>query len=74
MLEHSSVETICMIQKAFEDKAMSATQTKVWNKCFKDGQETVESGPHSGRPATSRTPKNVEHAWVAFNKDWQLTM
>ena len=37
-LEHSSVETIWMIQKAFGDKAMSAVQTKVSHECFKDGQ------------------------------------
>ena len=53
-LEHSSAETIRMIQKAFGDDAMSAAQIKVWHKRFKDGRESVESDPHSGRPATSR--------------------
>ena len=57
-LEHSSAETIGMIQKAFWD---DAAQIKVWHKCFKNGQESVESNPCSGRPATSRTPENVEH-------------
>ena len=32
-LEHSSVETIRMIQKAFKDDAMSAAQIKVSHKC-----------------------------------------
>ena len=36
-LEHSSVETIRMIQKAFGDDAISAAQIKVWHKRFKDG-------------------------------------
>ena len=36
---------------------MSAKQIKVWHECFQDGQESVESDPHSGRPAT---PENVE--------------
>ena len=58
-----------MIQKAFGDNAMSAEQIKVWYKCFKDGQESVESDARSGRPATSRTPKNVEHVRAAINKD-----
>ena len=49
-----------MIQKAFRDVAMSAAQVEVWRKCFKGGQKSVESDPHSGRPATSRTPENVE--------------
>ena len=34
--------------------ALSPTQTKEWFKCFKNDQESVESGPHSGRPCTSR--------------------
>ena len=72
-LEHSSTETIWMIQKAFWDDAMSAAQIKMWHKCFKDGRESVESDPHSGRPATSRTPENVEHVGAAINKDQRLT-
>ena len=58
-----------MIQKAFRDEAMSAAQIKVWHKCFEDGQESVESDPHSGRPATSRAPENVERVRAAINKD-----
>ena len=67
-LECSSTETISMIQKASGDNAMSANQIKVWHKYFKDGQESVENGPHSGRPATSRTLENIEHVRVAIRK------
>ena len=49
-----------MIGKACGDDAIGAVQIKVWHKCFRDGQESVGSDPHSGRPATSRTPENVE--------------
>ena len=69
-LEHSPVETIQMIQKAFRGNAMSVPQIKLWHKCFKDGRESAESDPHSGRPATSRTPENVECARAAIYKDW----
>ena len=58
-----------MIQKAFGDNAMSAVQIKVWHKFFKDSQESVESDPHSGRPATSGTPENADCVQVAMNKD-----
>ena len=68
-LEQFSMETILMIQKFFGDDAMSVAQIKVWHKCFKDGQESVESDPWSGRPATSRTPENVEHVQAAINRD-----
>ena len=58
-----------MIQKPFGDDAMSAAQIKVWHKCFKDGQDSVESDPPSGRPATSSTPENAEHVWTSVGKD-----
>ena len=63
-----------MIQKAFRDDAMSAAQINMRHKCFKDGRESVESDPRSGRPATSRTPENVEYVWAAVNKDGRLTV
>ena len=56
-----------MIQKAFGDDAMSSGQIKVCYKRFKDGRESVESDPCSGRPETSRTPENVEHVRAAIN-------
>ena len=37
-LEHSSMETIWMIQKALGEDAMRAEQIKLWHKCFNDGQ------------------------------------
>ena len=58
-LGHYSAETIQMIQKAFRDDAMSAVQIKVWHKCFKDGQESVESDPCSGRHSASLRTLNV---------------
>ena len=45
---------------------MRAAQIKVWHKRFKDGWESVESDSHSGRPATSRTPENIERVWDAI--------
>ena len=64
------METIQMIQKAFGGNVVSAAQIKVWHKCFKDGQESVESDPRSGGPETSRTPETVERVQTAINKDW----
>ena len=59
------------MQKAFGDN--EKRQIKVWHKHFKDGQESVESDPCSGRPETSRAPENVECIRAAINKDGQLT-
>ena len=63
------MESIWTIQKAFRGDAVSAVQIKVWHQCFKDGQESVESDPHSGRPATSSTPENVKCVQAVMNKD-----
>ena len=68
-LEHSSMETIRMIQKAFGDDAMSAVQIKVWHKCFKGAWESAENDAHSGRPPKSSTPENAECVQAAINKD-----
>ena len=46
----------------------------MWHKRFKGGQESIESDPYSRRPATSRTPENVEHVRAANNKDQRLTV
>ena len=34
----------------------------------------MESDPYSGRPATSRTPENLERVWAANNRDQRLTV
>ena len=71
--EHSSLETIWMIQKAFGDDAMSAVQIKVWYKCFKDGRDC-------SKWSTLWKSCNKEHTWgcwtctAVLNKDRQLTM
>ena len=72
--EDSSTETTGMIPKVFDDNAMSAAQVKVWHESFKDGQESVESDPCSGRPATSRSPENVDGVQAAIHKDQQPTV
>ena len=62
-----------MIQKAFRDDAGSAAQLKVWYKFFKDVWGSVESDPRSGRPATRRTPDNIDRVQAAIQKDQWLT-
>ena len=71
---HSSAETIRIIKKAFGDDSMTEAQIKLWYRCFKDGQETTDSDPHSGRSSTSRTLKNVECVWAAIKENQRLTV
>ena len=45
------MKTTWKIQQSFSDDAVSTMQIKVWHECFKDGRESVESDPRSGRLA-----------------------
>ena len=47
---------------------------EVWHKHFKGGWESVESDPHPGRTAISKTLENIESVQGAINKDWWLTV
>jgi hypothetical protein len=58
-----------MIKKTFGDDSMSEAQIKLWYQHFKDGWKSVESNPHSGRSATSRTSENVECMRAAIYKN-----
>ena len=66
-----------MIQKAFGGDAMSAAQIQVWHKRFKEGRESVESDPCSGRPAefygkTSNHPGDSAPLQPRFGALWLL--
>jgi len=58
-----------MIKKAFGDDSVRKVQIKFWYRRFKDGQESIESSPHSGMPSTSGTLKNVQYVRAAINKN-----
>jgi len=53
---------------------MSEAQIKLRYRCFKDGWESVESNPRSGRLSTIKTPENVECVRAAINKNRRLTV
>jgi hypothetical protein len=40
-----------MLKQAFEDEAMSRTQTHEWYKPFKEGHTSVEGSERSGWPS-----------------------
>jgi len=45
-----------------------------WHKAFLDGRESVEDEPHSGRPCTSKTDKNVTKVRDLVRSDRRLTV
>jgi len=62
-----------MIKKAFGDDSLSEAQIKLWYRRFKDGWESVESDPRSGRPSTRMT-ENVESVRAAIKENRLLTV
>ena len=53
---------------------MSRAQAFDWFRRFKDGRESVESDPRSGRPPTSRNVQRVEQVRQLVRSDRRLTV
>jgi aromatic ring-cleaving dioxygenase len=56
----TATEALEMLQRAFNEEALSRTQVFKWFVQFKRGEMCVEDHPHSERPSTSHTNENVE--------------
>lgn len=67
-LGHTFPETYGMIQKAFEDEAMSPTSTYEWYRRFKEGRTSTKSDERSGRPSTSRNEVFFDHKGVVHHE------
>nr|XP_036223834.1 protein GVQW3-like [Bactrocera oleae] len=52
----SYAESLRMLKTAYSESILSKTQVKA----FKDGRETVEDMPRSGRPSTCTTDANIK--------------
>jgi len=48
-----------MLVQVYGDNAMKKTAVSKWVKGFSEGRESVTDEERSGRPATSRTEKNI---------------
>ena len=53
---------------------MSKKYVYEWFKCFRDGKETTEDEPLSGRPSTSRTTELIEKVRQMLAQDRRLTL
>lgn len=70
----NGVKTISMIQDAYGDEAMSASTVKRWHKRFREGCETTEDQPRSGRPAEAVTKENIERVRQIVENDRRVTV
>ena len=70
----SVTETFEMLKIAFGKEAMCRTQTYYWWKRFKEGRNSVDDDPRSGRPSTSKTDDNVAKFREVIRSNRRLTV
>jgi len=73
-LGKSFSETFEMLQQAFEDEAMSRTQSHEWYICFKEGRTSIADNESSGRSSTSKKEENIQKVRKVIRSNCRLTV
>ena len=63
-----------MLVQVYEREAVSRKCVYEWFKRFREGKETTEDEPRSGRLPTSRTPEMIEKVRQVLAQDRRLTL
>jgi len=50
-----------ILQQPYGDRAIKQFQVEDWHKRFRDGRETIDDDPRSGRPSTSTNEATVKY-------------
>jgi len=58
-LGRNGAETFEMLRTAFDEQCLSHARIFKWHKRFKEGRDSVDDNPWSGRPTTSKTDNCV---------------
>jgi len=70
----SAVETIELINKAYDSAAMSRADVYRWYARFRDRRENAKDDTRSGRHSTARTNENVESVRRLLTDDRSTTL
>ncbi|KAL4120451.1 hypothetical protein QTP88_013142 [Uroleucon formosanum] len=73
-LGKNETETYTMIKTAFGEYSLSRSVTFEWYKRFKDGRQSTDDDPRSGRPSTSRNDDVVKKIKEKVRNDRRLTV
>lgn len=73
-LGKTATETNDMIKLTFGEDAMSRARVFEWFRRFREGQESCEIEPRSGRPSTSRNEDIIEQVRIVVRSDRRLTV
>ena len=66
--------TFEMLKISFGEEAMCRNQTYEWWKRFKEGRNSVDHDPRSGRPSMSKTDDNVAKVCEVIHSNRRLTV
>lgn len=72
-LGFTATETFEKIKKVHGEEAMGRTQVFHWFALFKDGRESLEDEPRTGRPKEGRSPDNIREVADVIKKDRRLS-
>ena len=73
-LGKTGTETYEMMKTAFGDEAMSRARVLEWFRLFKEGRQSVNCDPRSGRPSTSRNVEKIAQMKTVVRSDCRLTV
>ncbi|KAJ4444890.1 hypothetical protein ANN_06688 [Periplaneta americana] len=73
-LGKTATETHGMLVQVYGKEAVTRKCVYEWFKRFREGKETIEDEPRSGRPSTSRTPEMIEKVRQMLAQDRRLTL
>ncbi|KAJ4444990.1 hypothetical protein ANN_06789 [Periplaneta americana] len=73
-LGKTATETHGMLVQVYGREVVSRKCVYEWFKRFREGKETIEDEPRSGRPSTSRTPEMIEKVRQMLTQDQRLTL
>ena len=73
-LGKTGTETYEMMKTAFGDEAMSRARVFEWFRRFKEGRQSVNSGPRSGRLSTSHNEEKFAQVKAVVPSDRRLTV
>ena len=72
-LGKTATETRKILVQVYGKNSVSRKCVYEWFKRFREGKETNEDEPRSGRPSTSRTPEMIEKVRQMLAQDRRLT-
>ncbi|GFW68622.1 protein GVQW3 [Trichonephila clavipes] len=73
-LGKTGTETYEMMKTAFGEEAMSRAGVFEWLRRFKEGRQSVNSNPRSGRPSTSPNEDKIAQVKAVVHSDHCLTV